>query len=98
MLEKGYFITAELKVKNIEMISEAKSALEVLCEETRKEPGCSLFTLHQCAENKGRFILWERFENEAAFNQHFVEQHTKDYVDLDLTEVVQFFQSDVVSA
>ncbi len=98
MFDNGYFITAELKVKNLDMISEAKSALTILCEETLKEPGCSLFTLHHCNENKDRFILWERFEDEAAFKQHFIEQHTKDYVDLDLTEVVQFFQSDVVSA
>ena len=97
MFEKGYFITAELKVKNIEMVSKAKSALKILCEETLKEPGCSLFTLHHCTERKDCFILWERFENEAAFKQHFIEQHTKDYVDLDLTEIVQYFQSDVVS-
>jgi quinol monooxygenase YgiN len=98
MLEKGYFITAELMVKNKDMVSEAKSALKILCDKTLKEPGCSLFTLHHCSENEGRFILWERFDNEAAFKLHFIEQHTKDYVDLDLTEVVQYFQSDVVSA
>ncbi|WP_448550172.1 putative quinol monooxygenase [Thalassotalea fusca] len=97
MFEKGYFITAELKVKNTEMVAEAESALKILCEKTLKEPGCSLFTLHHCSENKDRFILWERFENEAAFKQHFLEQHTKEYVDLDLTEIVQYFQSDVVS-
>lgn len=96
MLEKGYFITAELKVKNIEMVSKAKSALLTLCKETLKEPGCSLFTLHHCNDNKDRFILWERFEDEAAFKQHFLEPHTKEYVGLDLTEVVQYFQSDVV--
>jgi len=97
MFEKGYFITAELRVKNKEMVAEAKSALKTLCEKTLEEPGCSLFTLHHCSENIDRFILWERFENEAAFKQHFIERHTKEYVDLDLTEVVQFFQSDVVS-
>ena len=96
MFEKGYFITAELKVKNIEKVGEAKSALKTLCEETLKEPGCSLFTLHQCSEKKDRFILWERFEDEEAFKQHFAERHTQDYVDLGLTEVVQYFQSDVV--
>lgn len=98
MFEKGYFITAELKVKNKEMVSEAKSALKILCEKTLTEPGCSLFTLHHCSESEDRFILWERFEDEAAFKQHFIEPHTKEYVDLDLTEIVQFFQTDVVSA
>ncbi len=97
MFERGYFITAELQVKDHAMISEAKSALTVLCNKTLKEPGCNLFTLHHCSENKERFILWERFDNEAAFKQHFVEQHTKDYIDLDLTDIVQYFQSDVVN-
>ncbi|WP_250657848.1 putative quinol monooxygenase [Alkalimarinus coralli] len=96
MFKKGYYITAELRVKNTDKISEAKAALTKLCEETLKEPGCSLFTLHQCSENKDRFLLWERFEDEAAFKQHFIEQHTKDYVELDLTEIVQYFQSDIV--
>ncbi len=98
MFEKGYFITAELQVKNRERIAEAKSALVTLCEKTLAEPGCSLFTLHQCVENENRFILWERFEDEVAFKQHFLEPHTKNYMDLDLTEVVQYFQTDIVSA
>ncbi len=97
MFEKGYFITAELKVKNKEMICKAKSALKILCEKTLKEPGCNLFTLHHCSDKEDRFILWERFEDEDAFKQHFIEQHTKDYVDLELTEVVRYFQTDVVS-
>lgn len=96
MFDQGYFITAELKVIDKQRIAEAKSALKILCEKTNEEPGCSLFTLHQCAKQKDRFLLWERFEDESAFKQHFLEQHTKDYVDLNLTEIVQFFQSDVV--
>lgn len=98
MLEQGYFITAVLMTKDKEKVSKTKAELLKLCKETLKEPGCSLFTLHQCSEIEGRFLLWERFENEEAFKQHFVEQHTKDYVDLNLTEVVQFFQTNVVYA
>lgn len=97
MFNQGYFITAELKVKNKDKILEAKAALANLCEKTLTEPGCNLFTLHQCSKNQDRFLLWERFENEAAFKQHFIEQHTKDYVDLGLTEVIQYFQTDVVN-
>ena len=96
MFETGYFITAELKVKDIAKVAQAKLALTTLCAETLTEPGCSLFTLHHCADNKDRFILWERFEDEAAFKRHFLEPHTQKYVALDLTEVVQYFQTDVV--
>lgn len=96
MLENGYFVTAELKVKNGATISEANEALQKLCRETIKEAGCSLFILHKCVEDEQRFILWERFDNEAAFNQHFVEQHTLNYIDLDLTEIVQYFTTEIV--
>lgn len=97
MLDNGYFITAELRVKNEERLQEAKVELRRLCKETVKESGCSLFSLHQCAEDKRRFLLWERFDNEDAYKQHFSEKHTQDYIALDLTQVVQYFQTDIVA-
>ena len=94
--DSGYYITAELRVKNEEQISEAKSALLTLCALTLTESGCSLFQLHQDNSDSRRFLLWERFEDEAAFKQHFEEPHTKHYMSLDLTEVIQYFQTDIV--
>lgn len=41
---QGYYITAELKVKDENRIQEAKDSLMLLCKETLKEPGCTLFT------------------------------------------------------
>ena len=96
MQQTGYHITAELRVKDKRRLSEAKAALVTLCQNTVGESGCSLFSLHQCLDDECRFLLWERFENEAAFNQHFREQYTIDFVTLDLTEIVQYFRSDVV--
>lgn len=96
MLTQGYYITAELKVTEIERLDETREALKTLCAETIKEPGCSLFQLHECNHVSGRFLLWERFDDEAAFKQHFEEKHTKGYTALGLTEVVQYFQTDVV--
>lgn len=97
MFESGYFVTAELKVKDKSRLSEAKSALKMLAEKTIKEPGCSLFSVHCCSTNEDRFVLWERFDDEAAFREHFEVSHTKDYLELDLTEVVQYFQTNVLS-
>ena len=48
MFNPGYYITAELKVKESANISKARQHLQELCEETLREPGCSIFTLHQC--------------------------------------------------
>lgn len=94
----GYYITAELRVKDKSWIAEARVALSILCSETLKEPGCSIFQLHQDTIEPSRFLLWERFDNEAAFKLHFEEPHTKAYVALGLTEVVQYFQTNVVAA
>lgn len=92
----GYYITAELRVKDPARIHEAHAALTTLCAATLQEPGCTIFQLHQDTSTPARFVLWERFDDEAAFRRHFDEPHTRDYLALDLTEVVQFFQTQVL--
>lgn len=96
MFTKGYYVTAELKVKDPTKAEEAKFVLTKLCSETLKEKGCSIFELHQIEGDENRFLLWERFDDEQAFNRHFDLQHTKDYLASDYTEVVQFFKSSIV--
>ena len=71
MFNSGYYITAELKVKEPANIGKACQYLKKLCEETLKEPGCSIFTLHQCVDDESRFLLWERFDSEDDFKFHF---------------------------
>lgn len=95
MFKSGYYITAELKVIDTSKISEARHALEKLCELTKTEPGCSIFQLHYDSKESTRFLLWECFDDEAAFEEHFKMDHTKEYVSLGLTEVVQYFQTDI---
>lgn len=94
-LSPGYFITAELKIKEESRIREARDALALLCRETLQEPGCSLFVLHYDRNEPSRFVLWERFDDEAAFRAHFEASHTKEYIAKDLTEVVRYFQTDL---
>ncbi|MBL0615470.1 putative quinol monooxygenase [Aeromonas veronii] len=96
MFNPGYYITAELKVKVPENIDKARQHLKELCEETLKEPSCSIFTLHQCVDDKSRFLLWERFNSEDDFKYHFEQAHTQEYLKHDLTEVVQYFVTDVL--
>lgn len=98
MLKKGYCVTAELRVKDQGRIHEAREALKKLCADTVQEPGCSLFCLHQCSEDSARFLLWEQFDDEDAFKQHFAQPHTKSYIERGLTDVVQYFHTDIVSA
>lgn len=96
MFDSGYYITAELRVIDSTRLTETRSALIELCEKSLTEKGCTLFLLHHDEKYPTRFLLWERFDDEAAFKAHFDEAHTKAYVALALTEVVQFFQSNVV--
>lgn len=96
MLLSGYYITAELKAKDPSKAALAKAELIALCAKTIKEVGCTLFRLHQVAGQPERFLLWERFDDEAAFKAHFEQPYTKDYVAMDLTEVVTLFQSNIV--
>ena len=93
MLTDGYYITAELKVKDPTKVQITREALVILCDKTLTESGCSMFTAHEDLNQPTRFLLWECFDDEAAFKAHFEEPHTKEYVALDLTEVVQFFQT-----
>lgn len=95
MFSSGFYITAELKVKDAAKVEEAKRELQALCAETLKEEGCDVFQLHHCNNDERRFLLWERFDDEAAFKLHFELPHTKDYIAKDLTEVVQYFQTDI---
>ncbi len=92
---QGYYITAELKVTKQERIQEAKESLIHLCKKTLEEPGCTVFALHHDAKQPTRFLLWEHFEDEVAFKLHFEASHTKEYMAKNLTEVVQYFQTDI---
>lgn len=98
MFHAGYYVTAELKVKDKSRLDVAKAALSVLCQKTLTEPGCSIFALHQDPKKPERFLLWERFDDEAAFKAHFEAAYTKDYIQQDLTDVVLFFQTEIVSS
>ena len=93
---KGYYVTAEIQVKNENNIDLAKEQLQKLKEETLKEEGCTIFSIQQSTENPEIFIMWERFESVHAFKKHFEYDHTKNYISLDSTEVIQFCQTDLI--
>ena len=98
MFTPGYYITAELRVKDPEQIELASIKLTELSHKTLQEPGCSIFVVHHDRATPTRFVLWERFTCEEALKEHFAASHTKDYVALDLTEVVQYFQTNLADA
>jgi len=96
MFEPGFYVTAELRLKDASQVAAARQALAGLARRTLAEPGCSIFTVHHDTAVPTRFLLWERFEDEAAFKRHFEEAHTLAYLELELTEVVRHFVTDVL--
>ena len=98
MFTPGHYVTAELRTKDVHRIAETKAALADLCAATLGESGCSLFVAHHDPLIPTRFLLWERWDDEAALKRHFSLPHTRAYVERDLTEVVQVFQTNVVAS
>ncbi|MBK1779692.1 antibiotic biosynthesis monooxygenase [Advenella sp. WQ 585] len=98
MFGPGYYVTAQLKTKEGVKPEVLRDALEELCAESLKEPGCSVFFSYQDSDNPAHFVLWERFENEEAFKAHEQEVHTKKYGALGLSEIVNVIRSSKVFA
>ncbi len=97
MKTPGYYVTAELRTKDPSRIAETKAALGELCTPTREESGCSMFVVHHDARTPTRFLLWECWDDEAAQKLHMSLPHTKAFLQRDLIEVLQFFQTEVVA-
>lgn len=97
MFTSGFYVTAELKIIDPNKILEARNALQALCQITlQQEIGCTLFQLHQCQQDATRLLLWERFDSEGAYHNHFKQSYTQEYLERDLTEVVQHFISNII--
>lgn len=88
----GYLITAEIRA-TIDDSERVTAALRELQQQTLAEPGCQVFFIHQDKADKKRYMMWEQFDDEVAFKQHFEYAHTRDYLALSLTEVVQAFKT-----
>nr|WP_263053312.1 antibiotic biosynthesis monooxygenase [Marinomonas mediterranea] len=94
--DKGYFITAELRITDPNRVEETKARFKELCAITREEAGCTLFELHEFEEEPTKLMLWERFDSEEAFHFHHNAPYTIALKDKGLTEIVSIHQSDMV--
>lgn len=47
---------------------------------TRAEPGCDGFLVNRAAEDRDRFVLYEQYADEAAFQAHRESPHFREYV------------------
>lgn len=63
------YLTATLKSKP-EFLEDVTSILHTMVEESRKEPTCLKYDLHQGIEDKTQFVFWEIWESKEALEQH----------------------------
>lgn len=96
MFNSGYYVTVELHAKPGRDPVEVREALAELCRQSMNEPGCSIFALHQDAQDPACFVLWERFEDIESFKAHNAEPHTKAFSALALVDPVRAIKSSVV--
>ncbi|WP_339630173.1 putative quinol monooxygenase [uncultured Sneathiella sp.] len=58
----------------VEMKKQAENSLNL-------EPGCHYFDICVDTENPGRIILYELYENSAAFDDHLASRHFEDFIE-----------------
>ncbi|MFD2286229.1 hypothetical protein GJU39_19740 [Pedobacter petrophilus] len=74
-------ITALIRAKNNSADLEKLNGLFVqLIQETRKEPGCLKYELHQVTQQPGFFIMMEEWASEAAMEEHNTSPHFKNFL------------------
>ncbi len=93
MTDTGYFVTVELQARQGHASTTVLDALQKLALDSEREPGCLLFAVYQDGSDPGRFVLWEKFESEAAFRQHGAEAHSQAFNALGLVEPLRVSRS-----
>lgn len=68
-MAKPLVVVARLKAKPGKE-SELEAELKALIPQTHREPGCLLYRLHRAVEDPARFVFYEHWASEEAFNAH----------------------------
>jgi len=58
-----------------------------LTEESRKEPGCSMYQVHRHKTEPGRFFIYEQYKDDAALEAHRTAPHFLQYARKELPKV-----------
>jgi quinol monooxygenase YgiN len=60
-------------------LQQVRNAIASLVTDTQSEPGCVTFIVHELAEQPGKFILWEHFADQDAYDAHMNAAYTRTY-------------------
>ena len=92
MKTPGHFITAKVLISPQWSVAEGQQALEDYCQSMQQEAGCTLALALRDNNQPRRFILWERYESQEDYQQHFTQPHTRAFIKagwVSLVEVVE---------
>ncbi len=89
-----FYVTAIIEMTHPENnFDETFQGLKQLEKNTNTEKGCHYFHIHPL--NPHQFMLWEIWEDEEALDNHYLEAHTKEFLDKNLTQVASIWKTSV---
>jgi (4S)-4-hydroxy-5-phosphonooxypentane-2,3-dione isomerase len=68
---------------------EAAALFRTLTELSRKEPGCLMYQVHRSQKDRGRFLIYEQYRNEAALDLHRNSPHFLEYARNQLPKIAE---------
>ena len=71
-------LIAHLNVKK-DKVEDLKQAALAIVADSRSEPGCINYDVHQAIDNETVFIWHETWANKAALDEHFTKSYTKEF-------------------
>jgi quinol monooxygenase YgiN len=74
-----YVVVAKWVAKEGEEAN-VRAILDTMTPLTRGEPGCRMYVAHRSLEEPRTFLLYEQYEDEAAFKAHGASEHFKRHV------------------
>jgi len=66
---------------------EVAGILSKLTDESRKEPGCSIYQVHRHKTDPRRFFIYEQYKDDAALEAHRAAPHFLQYVKKELPRI-----------
>ena len=60
--------------------AEVEEILKLLAAESRREPGCRQYVIHQATNDPAHFHLYEQYGSPAALHEHSDSPHFRHYV------------------
>jgi quinol monooxygenase YgiN len=79
MAEKPVMLMARFKAKK-DRVDEVHDLLMSLIEPTRSEEGCVFYYLHRDVNDPSRFIFYECFKDQSAFDAHAGKPYIKAFL------------------